>query len=142
MTQPSETQSINTAESTRKAEYTKWISEYLARTSFVRGTCKKATSEMVKEFPELRQAAGFVDVHWGTEEHFWCVAPDGTIVDPTEAQYGPVGVIHYEELDLNNPEDVKRIPTGKCPNCGEPSFEHRYFCSDECGTSYAAYINR
>ncbi len=102
--------------------YAEWIAAYVAKhDGFVRGKCKKATEEMIATFPELRKAAGFVYCRWGRDQHWWCVDPDGTIVDPTAAQFQ--GYIYgYKELDFADPEDVDSIPIGKCANCGGPIY--------------------
>lgn len=119
-----------------KTEWVQWIEDYVAkRAGFVRGLCQYATAEMVEVFPELRRVAGLV--RWTApngreviDEHWWCVASDGAIVDPTEEQfYGPV---EYEELDLRNPADVARIPTGKCMDCGAYVYNGDTFCNEKC----------
>jgi hypothetical protein len=121
--------------------YAEWIEAYVASQPdrFVRGKCDEATRAMVAAFPELRRAAGFVYCRWGRDQHWWCVAPDGAIVDPTVEQFG--AVFRYEELDLNDPESVKRIPTGVCADCGGDTYEGKYFCSDECERATTAYLN-
>jgi len=135
--------------STREA-YDAWIATYVASQpdGYVRGKCAHATQAMVEAFPELKRQAGFVHVDWGRfaldrEQHWWCVTPDGEVVDPTVSQFH-FGYVHeYEPLDLDNPADVARIPTGKCSNCGGPIYNHydSTVCSDECHRSYCAYLN-
>ncbi len=127
---------------TSHVTYLAWIENYVARQTqrFVRGKCDEATREMVKTFPELRRACGFVFVMWGRDEHWWCVAPDGSVVDPTAEQFGPVGVLDYEELNLKNPDDVARIPTGKCMDCGEPTYLGKTFCNDLCERATRDYM--
>lgn len=115
--------------------YADWISAYVARNKgFVRGLCDPATTEMVKAFPELRRACGLATWNAGHREvrdqHWWCVAPDGMIVDPTAAQF--TGQVLYEELNLDNPDDVARIPTGVCMGCGGDVYEGKTFCGDAC----------
>jgi hypothetical protein len=125
--------------------YSEWIAAYLKRNNdFVRGKCKEACEEMVKAFPELRIAAGFAHVTWGRDQHFWCVAPDGTIVDPTKSQFQFGVVLNYEELDLNDPATQDRVPIGKCCNCGEETYNSSLsseICSQRCHDSYVAYLN-
>jgi hypothetical protein len=118
---------------TRDPRYLAWIEEYVSKqpSRFVRGKCDAATKEMVAAFPELRRACGFVYCAWGRDEHWWCVDPAGAIVDPTAEQFHLLS--EYEELDLTKEEDVARIPTGKCMNCGGPCYGGRgSACSDEC----------
>lgn len=124
------------------AAHQEWIASYLAKKrGFVRGACSEATKEMMAAFPELRRAGGFVQVQWGREQHWWCVAPDGSIVDPTVDQYGAVGVFDYEELDLDDPKTREIVPTGRCMECGLDAFGGRQFCSDNCECDFAADLN-
>ena len=115
--------------------YEEWIEQYVASqpSRFVRGKCADATSKMVEAFPELRRACGFAFCAWGRDQHWWCVAPDGAIVDPTAEQFASCGgVFLYEEIDPNNEEDRKRVPTGRCMNCGDDVYEGKTFCSEAC----------
>jgi hypothetical protein len=108
--------------SEREAEYADWIERYVSsfNNRFVRGRCEDAVRLMVKQFPELRAARGFAHVSWGEDQHWWCVAPDGTVVDPTVSQFPRMP--RYEELDLSRAEDRARVPIGKCMNCGARTF--------------------
>ena len=107
--------------------YQRWIDENApkdARTA--RGRCGVETRAMCAAFPELRAAGGY---YYGATErpsqHWWCIAPDGTIVDPTAIQFVDPTAIQfadrgagcYEELA---PEDH---PRGKCMNCGNETFD-------------------
>lgn len=129
------------AASGRPEEYAAWIEAYVARHTnrFVRGKCATATEEMVKAFPELRRVGGFVDVEWGRDQHWWCVAPDGSIVDPTVEQFG-LWPVQYEELDLNDPATRARIPTGKCMDCGHEVYGGATFCNEACEAATRAYL--
>lgn len=110
--------------------YAEWIEGYVSAqpNRFVRGKCAEATEAMLKVFPELRRVCGFVLTHWGEDQHWWCVAPDGSIVDPTKAQFP--WVANYEEVDPSAPH--RPIPTGACMDCGGPAFNGDTFCSKEC----------
>lgn len=126
--------------------YDEWIKAYVERqpNQFVRGKCKEAVTEMIAAFPELRKAAGFAHVTWGRDEHWWCVAPDGAIVDPTKSQFQFGVVLQYEELDLDDPKTRDLVPIGKCANCGEYTYTSSAsseICSQECHDSYVAYLN-
>src|ERR1700686_5059793 len=123
-----------------RPDYADWITKYVASQpqGFVRGKCREATNAMVKAFPELRRAAGFVYCSWGREQHFWCVTENGKIADPTRSQFA--AVFEYEELDLKDPEARKRIPTGVCMDCGEDVYEGKTFCNKNCERSTMAYI--
>lgn len=106
-----------------------------------RGWCQSATAAMVVAFPELRRARGYVGRKGlnGLYPHWWCVAPDGAIVDPTVGQFAHLGKrITYEEYD-----EAKHgpLPTGKCPNCGEYIFDGKGL-HEECAAEYLAYLNR
>ena len=46
-----------------------------------RGHCEAFAKLMVQDFPELKLVRGhYLDAEWGERCHWWCVAPDGTIV--------------------------------------------------------------
>lgn len=119
--------------------YAEWIETYVARqpNRFVRGKCSDATKEMVAAFPELRRVCGFVRAPWGDDQHWWCIAPDGSVVDPTREQFP--AVFGYEEVDLANPH--RPIPTGRCADCGEPTFNGESFCGSACEAATVAYLN-
>jgi hypothetical protein len=119
--------------------YIAWMNAYVAKHQYVRGKCDSATKEMCEAFPELRRAAGFVYCTWGRDQHWWCVTPDGLIVDPTATQFECV--YEYEEIDLSDPEQTKRIPTGCCHDCGEDVYEGADFCDDTCKQRTLAYLN-
>lgn len=123
-------------------EYQKWINTYVAEHGgHVRGLCHYAVIDMTARFPELRQAAGFVHVSWGRDQHWWCVTTDGKdeIIDPTVGQFN--GPVTYEELDLNDPATQAKVPSGKCYQCSGDAFMGRTFCSDECETEAVADLN-
>lgn len=104
------------------------------------GACHETSTAMVKAFPELRQARGhYYCAFWGEREHWWCVDADGTVVDPTAAQFPSEGNGHYEELDPNAPE-----PIGKCLECGAYTYRtspSSHACSDECEASTDDYLD-
>lgn len=115
--------------------YESWIAAYVARNNeFVRGKCSEAAAEMVAAFPELKRVAGFVHCDWGRDQHFWCVTPDGEVIDPTRAQFRTV--FAYEELDLADPAVRRQIPTGRCMECGDDAYEGASFCSREHERSF------
>lgn len=121
-------------------KYEAWIQEYVERTPFLRGQCDIATREMVAKFPELKRVGGFVYPPWGREQHWWCLAPDGTILDPTREQYPGWCDLGYEAIDLSNPEEAKRVPTGRCMDCGGDVYEHATFCNKTCEEKTRAYL--
>lgn len=129
---------------TRWQEYDEWIRGYYERHGgFVRGKCQKAVEEMKAAFPELRIVAGFAHVSWGRDQHWWCIAPDGTVVDPTAAQF-PLP-IRYEELDLNDPKTRERVPISKCMNCGKETYTSSLsadMCSQTCADDFVAFLQK
>lgn len=115
--------------------YEQWIS---ANVSESYGACKEVTTAMAQAFPELRRVRGhYQDALWGKRSHWWLVTPDGSIVDPTASQFPTRGHGEYVEWT----EGAKE-PVGKCPNCGEYSYNPGGCCSDDCGREYAAYLMR
>jgi len=128
--------------------YAAWIRAYvLSEGGFLRGKCGFAARRMVKCFPELRVAAGFVT--WAIpsrpirDQHWWCVTKDGTIVDPTAQQFeGSIVPLVYEELDLNDPATRERVPTGRCMNCARDCYNDKKFCSDQCLEETTSHLNR
>lgn len=105
-----------------------WI-EKRQRCESPRNQCSRWTSELVAQFPELTRTRGHVVYPDGRRiEHWWTVATDGSIVDPTVAQFKPG--FTYEPL----PADALE-PIGKCLWCGSyvwPPRITRDACSDEC----------
>jgi hypothetical protein len=93
---------------------------------------------MVKAFPELRVACGFCLCTWGKDQHWWCVAPDGTVVDPTKSQFH--AVFGYEEVDPNDPATRNRVPSGVCMDCGDAVFNGNTFCCHECEDATRSYL--
>lgn len=95
-----------------------------------RGKCKEMSEALVAGDPSLTLVRGYYYCTvWGKQAHWWCKKADGTIVDPTRAQFPPRGVGEYVEFD----------GTVECANCGkkmpedEADYESHYaFCSFEC----------
>jgi hypothetical protein len=113
-------------------KYRDWIDKNVTEAM---GKCAEVTALMVSQFPELTRVRGhYYCVVWGEREHWWCVATDGSIVDPTASQFPSKGRGHYEPWVEGTPE-----PTGVCPNCGELVYDGRTCCSDRCHHEYAAY---
>jgi hypothetical protein len=112
------------------SRYQEWIAENVPASP--RGYCNEMTASMVEEFPELRRVRGhYVDVDDRRHPHWWCVTPDGEIVDPTAAQFGVFG--EYVE-------HVGQEPIGKCINCGGYCYDEACVCSDECARDAKAYV--
>jgi len=85
---------------------------------------------LVKEDPTLRLVRGhYFCPHFGEQAHWWCEKSDGTVVDPTAAQFPSNGSGMYIEFDGNV----------TCETCGKEMREEeaimmsRYpVCSDRC----------
>ena len=109
-----------------------------------RGDCGKLSRAIKKVFPELRLVAGYYYCpYWGKQQHWWCVSPEGDIVDPTACQF-PSQDGDYEELAEEN------RPVGECMDCGEDVFrkdrlgnDNPYapnFCNKNCSDATEAYL--
>ncbi len=116
--------------------YTDWIATWL-KTNNPYGRCADATEAMKAAFPELTRVRGYyLDAAWGSREHWWLTAPDGSIVDPTAEQFPTLGKGHYEPWD-----ETQKEPTGQCMDCGEYCYDGNTFCSPACERSTLAYMN-
>jgi hypothetical protein len=124
--------------------YRQWIADYTRRHNGVLlGKCKEATEEMCAAFPELTKVAGHVHCEWGKRGHFWATTADGTIVDPTRAQFP--GAIAYEAW---SPGQTVRV--GRCMNCGADiwresndlkSVRREEICGEDCARALGDYYN-
>ena len=126
-----------------RTAYAEWSTEYLTRfkeSAHCLGLCKEAVNEMAAAFPELTRVPGHVYSVWGKRAHWWLTAPDGTIVDPTRAQYpGPITYEPFKEGD--------EVRLGRCMECGAEIWgtnpEAVYstcLCNETCERNYAAYL--
>jgi hypothetical protein len=128
----------------RDAEaYRNWIAENVQGDGY--GQCNHISRKMQAAFPELRIARGAYDCpSWGRRLHWWLVTEDGTVVDPTAAQFPSGGLGRYEEWADDEVEE--RCPIGKCANCGDEIYKSDnapcdMICSEECGRAYTAYLS-
>ncbi len=105
-----------------------WIAERYPTAESAKLQCAEATAAMVEAFPQLRRVRGQAMVGIDFRPHWWCVTPDGEIIDPTAHQW-PALPVFYEAL----PEDAEE-PRGKCIYCGELLFQSRgadsYLCEN------------
>jgi hypothetical protein len=112
--------------------YREWIAANVNGTGY--GECAEVTEAMAAAFPELRRVPGHYYCHtWGERAHWWLVAPDGQIIDPTAQQFPSAGLGEYVEWD-GSP-----LPTNPCANCGEPVYDGSAVCGEECHRAYVAY---
>ncbi len=94
----------------------------------LRGKCREMAQAAVDADPTLTLVRGWYDdPHWGEQEHWWAKRPDGSIVDPTAAQFPVPNVVQwYREFDGYYP----------CQECGEPTIEDSLVggccCSGRC----------
>lgn len=103
--------------------------------SLYRGKCKTMAEALVARVPGLRLVRGFYHCPlWGKQPHWWAEKKDGTVVDPSAAQFPSYGAGDYEEFD----------GTAHCEECGKPVQEARAFIQGNhvfCnGTCFARYV--
>ena len=100
-----------------------------------RGKCKSLSEQWVAEHPEYRLVRGYYFCPiWNNEDaHWWTVAQDGTIYDPSKDQFPSKGMGIYTEFD----------GTVECAQCGktiqeeDARFDSRYaFCSGDCNMRF------
>lgn len=115
-------------------KYQEWIAANVEGNGY--GKCQNYCKLMSGIFTELREAKGFFHCVWGARQHYWLVAPDSSIVDPTRGQFPGGG--EYEELAEEELKD--RCPTGVCMDCGEDVFHKDTFCSPECEEATRTYL--
>lgn len=123
--------------------YKLWSAAFCAKKNPY-GRCREATTAMKKAFPELEIVPGVVHTDIGERMHFWCKAPDGSIVDPTKGQFGAIFkyVPWYPGMALD---------VGACVHCGsrirKPVYDlkvtppREYTCSQACEEKLAAELN-
>ena len=122
------------------SKYTDWISTWL-KTNNPYGECQRAVEELCEAFPELVKTRGHVRCLWGKRAHWWAVAPNGHIVDPTVRQFGGP-VVDYEPW---TPGEEVRV--GKCMECGDDIWrevedlekvQRESMCSKDCEKAFSA----
>ena len=96
-----------------------------------RGKCKEFAEQAIKDDPSLTLVRGF---YWcpitnRKEMHWWTKHQDGTIYDPTVAQFLSGGIGEYEEFD----------GFYECYHCNQKVHESkarhfgtRVFCGENC----------
>lgn len=104
----------------------------LIYTPELRGKCKSMAEEAVTADPSLRLVRGwyFCPIWSTNEQHWWTARPDGSIYDPTAAQFPSLGAGMYEEF----------AGTFECEECGRefpedeayPTGNSHLVCSTEC----------
>lgn len=104
-------------------DYATWIAAHAPIDP--RGQCSDMTTRMAAAFPELVRTRGHYVCADHRHPHWWLIAPDGTVIDPTVEQFAMCGGGLYEPY--LGPE-----PKGHCLDCGELLFSDTPFCNDEC----------
>lgn len=97
-----------------------------------RGKCKEMSEALVAADPTLTLVRGhYIDSQWGEQPHWWTKKPDGTIVDPTAAQFPSKGKGEYVEFDgfVECAECHERVPEAQAQIIGNG---HYAVCSDLC----------
>jgi hypothetical protein len=106
-----------------------------------RGKCKEMAEQAAAEDPSLTVVRGhYYCPLWNRREpHWWCVKPDGEIVDPTALQFpsGGLGIGEYEPF----------YGYLACEECGKTIHEderHAGYsvCSYECYGSMVGLLRR
>lgn len=106
-------------------DYQSWINKHVPL--YCKGLCDVLAQQMAKAFSELTVVKGIYDCPlWDERGHWWCVAPDGSIVDPTAAQFPSGGLGEYRELSET------ALPTGRCMHCGAFVYHSQYACPGKC----------
>lgn len=104
-----------------------------------RGKCKEFCEQAIKEDPTLTLVRGhyFCPI-WGTSEpHWWTIRKDGTIYDPTAAQFGSKGGGIYTPFD----GFVRCAQCDKEMKEEEAEFEGNYaFCSYTCHMRFVGLL--
>ncbi len=100
-----------------------------------RGQCRQMCDAAIQADPTLTLVCGWYHCPFnGKEQHWWTVRPDGTIFDPTAAQFPSKGRGEYE------------VYTGwlECSNCHKAIHESKAqidgrhaYCSTKC---YAQFV--
>lgn len=97
----------------------------------LRGTCQEAAEAAVAADPSLTLVRGhYYCPVWGEQAHWWAVRTDGSIVDPTAAQFPSLGrgvyvpfngIVSCAECGQEMPEKDVQYADGRYAFC---SYEH------------------
>ena len=98
----------------------------------LRGQCQALAEAAVQADPTLTLVRGwYLCPVWGAQMHWWTVRPDGTIHDPTAAQFPSDGLGEYMPFDgmIDCANCGKRIPEAEADIIGNG---HYAVCSYAC----------
>jgi len=125
-----------------RPEYAAWIEKHCAGPQG--GFCHSRATDMQEAFPELVLCRGYyVSVLDGSRPHWWLKDAEGSVIDPTAAQFQMKDGGVYQEYE----ESIHgELPIGKCMNCGSEVFESENppascCCSPECGQALDGFYN-
>lgn len=95
-----------------------------------RGKCKEFCEQEIAKDPSLTLVRGhYICPFWGEQPHWWTTRSDGSVFDPTKAQFPSHGIGEYVPFSGM----VNCSECGKEMNEEEASFESNYcFCSYVC----------
>lgn len=96
-----------------------------------RGRCKEMADDAFAHDQSLTVVCGwYICPFWGKQAHWWCVRPDGTIVDPSVKQFPTAGA---------GAEYVPYAGQVECEYCNKSvaesdvyAVDHHVYCSYEC----------
>ena len=91
--------------------YDAWIAHYIASGRPVVGECLQVCKQMLSRFPELVLHGGYMHTPLGPDLHYWLIAENGEIVDPTFSQFDlwdGLGPEHYEDAGTTDPMQLLR----------------------------------
>lgn len=117
--------------------YADWIASHVLDDPT--GQCLFWCEIMQDVFPELMLARGHaqppVPIPGRPQgyAHWWLVAENGAIVDPTAGQYP--WALTYVPYDASASE-----PTGRCHECGGYAYDYAALCSAACARAYVAQM--
>jgi hypothetical protein len=134
--------------SSRCAEYATWVEINYPTPESAVGACTGATLRMVAAFPELKRVPGHVlTASWGRSAHWWCLTPDGQIIDPTAKQF-PDELVDYDPWVAGT-----EVRVGRCMDCGDPIYARpeeldkpltgiysTSFCDQDCYGKFGAHL--
>lgn len=96
-----------------------------------RGRCKELAEAAIAADPSLMLVRGFyLCPLWGKQAHWWCVKPDGTIVDPSVKQF-PTGGVGAEYIEFDGTIECEYCGKGVPEEKAYAYCQHRY-CSYTC----------
>ncbi len=106
--------------------------ETLSDPDYVAGKGLPLCTIIKNELPHLKVVQGIVYSHENPDNfnenlqeygHAWLETPNGSILDPTAAQFHLLGSLTYEKKE--------HLPTGRCWICGKARFTEAPHCDNQ-----------